>query len=180
MITSPSSFPVYVPPGFECDTPLRPALFAVVEQGKRGRGRGKWKGAGEGEGQSASPPPLSPAGGALPPGAALLSPPLSPPLAPSFVKLRAGLSTVLGFPLAAPEPCRRMQRPLQEALAAWQDWLGSEPAKLTFAEVPGRWRRRFVSRQRALALQQKQYCRVSFVRLPRYAFTKDSSSLQQE
>lgn len=59
----------------------------------------------------------------------------------SFVQLRAGLRTVLGFPLAVPEPCRRMPCPHQEAVAAWQEWwLCSEPAKLTFPEVPDPWR----------------------------------------
>lgn len=47
-------------------------------------------------------------------------------------RLRGGLRAVLGFPLAVPEPCRRMLCPLREAVAARQEWLGSEPANSPF------------------------------------------------
>lgn len=139
MITSFSSFPVYALQGFGATPFSVPLLSRWWSRGKE-EGEGE-KRKGQEKGKGKAPRRRSPAGGAARPVqrcSRCLCPRRSPP---SFVQLRAGLRTVLGFPLAVPEPCRRMPCPLQEAVAAWQEWwLCSEPAKLTFPEVPDPWR----------------------------------------
>lgn len=175
MITSFSSFPVYALQGFGATPFSVPLLSRWWSRGKE-EGEGE-KSKGQEKGKGKAPRRR---GRSCPPGTALLSLPLSPPLAHFLCAAQGRAEDGAGFPSSGAWTLQkdavsppRGRRCLAGVVAVFR----ARQAHLS----RGTWsmERRFVSRRSALALQQKQYCWVSSVRLPRCVFTKDSS-LQQE